>query len=234
MIRLEDVDVVVPATRQGEPDRSILRDVTLELAEHRICVIGANGSGKSTFLRLLNGLRMPTRGRVIVAGHDTASAARKVRSEVAFIFSDPLAQLVMSTPVEDVELSLRQLVGNRARRREMALGLLRDRGIGHVAHQSIYDLSGGERQLVALTSVLAVNPSVLVADEPSTLLDLRNTVMIRRTLADLPQQVIYSTHDMDFAGDVDRVIVFDGGRVVADGPPAEVIGSYVASMRAEA
>lgn len=227
MIQLRDVDVVVPAAAQGQPDRAILRDVTLDLAERRICVIGANGSGKSTFLRLLNGLRMPTRGRVVVAGHDTASQARKVRSQVAFIFSDPLAQLVMSTPVEDVELSLRPLVSGRAARREAAQALLRDRGIGHVAHQSIYDLSGGERQLVALTSVLAVNPSVLVADEPSTLLDLRNTVLIRRVLAGLPQQVIYSTHDLDFAGDADRVLVFDAGRVVADGPPAGAIASYV-------
>ena len=81
MIRLEDVDVVVPATRQGEPDRSILRDVTLELAEHRICVIGANGSGKSTFLRLLNGLRMPTRGRVIVAGRVSGTVRAHSRFE---------------------------------------------------------------------------------------------------------------------------------------------------------
>lgn len=232
MIRLEDVDVVVPATIQGQADRAILEDITLELAERRICVIGANGSGKSTFLRLLNGLRMPTRGRVTVGGHDTASHARKVRSQVAFIFSDPLAQLVMSTPVEDVELSLRSLVRDKVARRRSALDLLHDRGIGHVAHQSIYDLSGGERQLVALTSVLAVNPSVLVADEPSTLLDLRNTVMIRRVLESLPQQVIYSTHDMDFAADADRVLVFEGGRVVADGPPAQTIASYVQMMRA--
>ena len=84
--------------------------------------------------------------------------------------------------------------------------------------------------MVALVSVLAVAPSIVVADEPTTLLDLRNRHLLRTRFSDLPQQLIYSTHDMDFASDADRVIVIDGGRVVADGSPAETIAFYEASM----
>ncbi len=230
MIELLDVDVVVPAIRRGDPDRTLLADVSLTLAEHRICLIGANGSGKSTLLRLLNGLRLPTTGRVTALGFDTASQGRHVRTRVGFIFTDPLAQLVMSTPVEDVELSLRSLVRGRSQRAARAMELLEHRALGHLAHQSIHDLSGGERQLVALTSVLAVEPQVIVADEPTTLLDLRNRLALRATFRDLPQQLIYSTHDMDVARDADRVIVIEAGRIVADGEPGMTIGHYERSM----
>lgn len=230
MIELADVSVTVPASRQGEPDRAILSEVNLELGEHRICVIGANGSGKSTLLRLLNGLRDPSAGEVRVNGRNTVKHPREVRRDVAFIFSDPLAQLVMSTPIEDVELSLRRVFPSRKQRQAEAFELLAARGVGHVAHQSIYDLSGGERQLVALTSVLAVEPSILVADEPTTLLDLRNTALLRRAFAGLEQQLVYSTHDMDFAADAERVICVEQGRIVADGEPHEVIAGYRRAM----
>ncbi len=226
MIQLHDVSVVIPAHRRGAADRTLLADVSLSLREHRICLIGANGSGKSTLLRLLNGLRLPTTGTVTSGGFDTGTHGRQVRTKVGFIFTDPLAQLVMSTPVEDVELSLRSRIKGRSSRTAHALELLDERGLGKLAHQSIHDLSGGERQLVALTSVLAVEPEIIVADEPTTLLDLRNKLALRTTFAALPQQLIYSTHDMDVAADAERVIVIDDGRIVADGEPDAAIGHY--------
>ena len=230
MISVQEASVVVPAHRRGEADRVLLDRISLELTEHRIAVIGANGSGKSTLLRLFNGLRAPTSGRVSVAGKDTVKDAAAVRARVGFVFTDPLAQLLMSTPVEDVALSLRAKVKDRAERARRAQELLDLRGVGHTAHQSIYDLSGGERQLVALTSVLAVEPRIVVADEPTTLLDLRNRGQLREVLAGLPQQVIVSTHDLDFAADAERVIVVDAGRVIADGEPRAAIAAYVAAM----
>ncbi|NLE97174.1 MAG: ABC transporter ATP-binding protein [Propionibacterium sp.] len=230
MITLDDVRVAVPAIRRGDPEKVLLDDVTLDLAEHRIAVVGANGSGKSTLLRLLNGLRTPTHGTVRVHGHDTVADGKRVRALVGFIFTDPLMQLLMSTPVEDIELSLRSVVPGRSGRMARARELLDERGIGHVAHQSIYDLSGGERQLVALTSVLAVEPSIIVADEPTTLLDLRNRSALEGVFARLEQQVIFSTHDLDFARIADRVLVVDGGRVVADDEPAPALAHYVRLM----
>lgn len=230
MIALRDVTVSVPAPTVDAPDRFLLERISLDLGESRIAVIGANGSGKSTLLRLLNGLRVPTSGQVLVDGHDTVKHARQVRARVGFIFTDPLSQLLMSTPVEDVELSLRGRIRDRAARARRAQELLEERGIGGVAHQSVYDLSGGERQLVALTSVLAVEPLVIVADEPTTLLDLRNKLMLRRIFDGLSQQLIFSTHDLDLARDADRVIVIEGGRVLADGQPADAVAAYEDAM----
>lgn len=228
MIHLTGVEVTVPLfTPEGtQSAKTLLHDINLVLAERRIAVIGANGSGKSTLLRLMNGLVAPTAGKVLVDGLDTTRQARQVRRRVGFVFTDPLAQLVMSTPLEDVELSLRRHLKTRSERRQRAQELLDDQGLGHLAHQSIYDLSGGERQLVALTAVLAVAPAVVVADEPTTLLDLRNREAIRRAFARLEQQIIFSTHDLEVAHDADRVLVVDSGRIAFDGPPAAAIAHY--------
>lgn len=232
-IRFEQVGVAVrtpAASGRGSATKTLLAGVHLTLTEPRVAVIGANGSGKSTLLRLVNGLVAPTAGRVEVDGLDVARNPREVRRRVGFVFTDPLSQLVMPTPAEDVELSLRRTHPNRGERRAAALRLLADRGVGHVADASIYDLSGGERQLVALASVLAVEPGILVLDEPTTLLDLRNRLALREVLAGLPQQVLLATHDLDLAAEADRVLVIDGGRVVFDGDPAAAVGHYVSLM----
>lgn len=228
MIELQGVQVTVSVPRAGgRPlQRTLLAEITLRLSERRIAIIGANGSGKSTLLRLLNGLVLPTSGRVLVDGLDTRDHGREVRQRVGFIFTDPLAQLVMATAADDVELSLRRDIPERTERRRRALALLEERGLGNRADQSVYDLSGGERQLVALTSVLASRPLIVVADEPTTLLDLRNRDLIQRALNDVGQQVVLATHDLEMAADADRVLVIDDGQVVADGPPTPAIAAY--------
>lgn len=230
MIRLNDVNVL--AETAAGPGRTILDRVNLELAERRVAVIGANGSGKSTLLRLLNGLILPSSGGVEVDGLDTRTDARAVRRRVGFVFTDPLAQLVMSTPADDIELSLRRILPTRAQRRAHALALLAERGLERLADQSIYSLSGGERQLVALTSVLAAGPAILVADEPTTLLDLRNRNLVRRAFDGLEQQLVYATHDLEHAAQAERVLVVDEGRVFVDGEPQASIAAYRALMGA--
>lgn len=232
MIELRGVRVEVAVPRAGSPAlaRTLLEGVDLVLSEHRIGVIGANGSGKSTLLRLLNGLVLPTTGRVMVDGLDTRSEGREVRRRVGFVFTDPLAQLVMATPADDIELSLRRTINDKAARRQRARDLLAERGLTELADQSVYDLSGGERQLVALTSILASGPATVVADEPTTLLDLRNRELIRDALAGLDQQLILATHDLEMAAGMERVVVVDNGQVVADGPPAASIDAYLGLM----
>jgi biotin transport system ATP-binding protein len=221
----DQVTVAVETDHSPEP-KVLLNDVTLHLEEPRVGVIGANGSGKSTLLRLVNGLVQPSTGSVTVDGDDTVSAVRKVRRNVGFVFTDPLSQLVMPTGREDVELSLRRSVRNGTERRKAAEAALDRLGLLPLADQSIYELSGGERQLMALAAVLAVNPTVLVLDEPSTLLDLRNRELLRRTLAGLDQQIIMSTHDLELALEMDRVLVIDQGQVVFDGGPAAAVAAY--------
>ena len=222
------VAVHLPVAGSAPRTRTILEPTTLELAERRIALIGANGSGKSTLLRLLNGLIHPTTGRVELDGLDTVRDGARVRREVGFVFTDPLSQLVLATPADDIELSLRKRIRDRGQRRTEALRLLAAAGLAELADQSVYDLSGGERQLVALTSVLATEPSVVIADEPTTLLDLRNRNRVRSALAGLDQQLILATHDLDLAGDAERVLVVEAGRVVVDGPPADAIPAYLA------
>lgn len=217
--------VRVAVDGRAEP-KTLLHPLSLTLAERRIGVIGANGSGKSTLLRMINGLVAPSDGTVAVFGSDTVRDVRAVRRRVGFVFTDPLSQLVMPTGREDVELSLRRSVRNAGERRALAEACLARLGMLRLADQSIYELSGGERQLVALAAVLAVDPEVLVLDEPSTLLDLRNRELLRRTLSGLDQQIILSTHDLELALDLDRVMVVDGGKIVFDGGAADAVAHY--------
>ncbi|MBV2363271.1 energy-coupling factor ABC transporter ATP-binding protein [Streptomonospora nanhaiensis] len=214
--------------------RPVLRDITLELAEHRIGIIGANGSGKSTLARTLNGLVVPDSGRVLLDGLDTRRHAREIRRRVGFVFSDPAAQIVMPTVAEDVAIGLRRSGLSGAEIDARVAAVLERHGLaGHRDHPA-HLLSGGQRQMLALASVLVTEPEVLVCDEPTTLLDLRNTAVIEDTLRALPQQVVLLTHHLDSLADFDRVLVMDEGRVVFDGAPADAAAHYTALMRAGA
>lgn len=224
---LADASVSIPPVDpRSTASKTILAPLSLTLTQQRIAVIGANGSGKSTFLRLLNGLVLPTTGTVEVNGRSTHREAVAVRRSVGFVFTDPLSQLVMPTPQEDIELSLRRQKLGKKERREHALAILREYRLEHLAQSSIYELSGGERQLTALATVLAVAPDILVLDEPSTLLDLRNTRLLMERLDTLPQQIILSTHDLSLAATFERVLVMDGGALVFDGEPRQAIATY--------
>ena len=196
--------------------------------------MGANGSGKSTLARLLNGLVLPSSGTVRVDGLDTRDAGPAVRRRVGFVFTDPDAQLVMPTPVEDVALSLRRTVPDARERDELAREALARVGLADHADLPVHALSGGQRQLLALTSVLATQPEVLVCDEPTTLLDLRWRSVVDDLLASLPQQVVLVTHDLDAAVRADRVLVVDDGRLVHDGEPVAAIEAYRNLMRGPA
>ena len=222
-IELQDVSVRFPTT---DGDVLVLDATSLVLTEQRIALVGANGSGKSTLARLVNGLVEPTTGRVTVDDLDVATDGSSVRRRVGFCFTDPSAQLVMPTVVEDVALSLRRQVSDKQERHTAALAVLDRYGLAGLADRSVHSLSGGQRQLLALAGVLATGPSVLVADEPTTLLDLRNTRLVGDLLLGLEQQLLLVTHDLDLVQRCDRALLVEDGRVVADGPPTEVVDHY--------
>lgn len=226
-IELDAVGVSVDAP---EGRRTILEPTSLTVTEQRVGVIGANGSGKSTLARLLNGLVAPTTGRVLVDGRDVAREGSAVRRRVAFCFTDPAAQLVMPTCVEDVELSLRRHEKDGRRRHARALEVLERFGLGQHADVSVHALSGGQKQLLALAGVLATEPDVLVADEPTTLLDLANTRRVADLLFGLRQQLVLVTHDLDHARRCDRVLVVTDGRVSYDGDADAAVDHYVATV----
>ena len=207
-------------------DRMVLRSVSATLTERRIAVIGANGSGKSTFARLLNGLVVPQHGEVTVSGLSTRSDPAAVRRVVGFVFTDPDAQIVMPTVAEDVALGLRRRKLDAAESQRRVFSALSDLGLEIFADHPAHLLSGGEKQLLALCSVLVTEPRVMVCDEPTTLLDRRNTRRVLEILDRLPQQVILVTHDLESVADYDRILVFDGGRMVADGNPRMAVDHY--------
>jgi biotin transport system ATP-binding protein len=223
---LIEVNGVTHAYGVHSAARRVLSDVDVAITEPRVGVIGANGSGKSTFARLLNGLVLPRTGTVTVDGLDTRHDGRAVRRRVGFCFTDPDAQIVMPTVAEDIGFGLRRRglskdeVGARVRDALTAYGLA-----GYADHPA-HLLSGGEKQLLALASVLVTEPSVLVMDEPTTLLDLRNATRIAEIVRGLPQQVLLVTHHLHLLEDFDRVLVFDEGRLVHDDAPASAVGYY--------
>ena len=229
MIEVRGVSHAYPS---GAGERRVIDDVTLTLAEQRVGVVGANGSGKSTFARLLNGLVLPTTGRVSVDGFDTRSQGREVRRRVGFCFTDPDAQIVMPTVAEDVAFGLRRRGLARAEVASRVAAALAAYGLNEHADHPAHLLSGGQKQLLALASVMVTEPSVLVMDEPTTLLDLRNAAMIAQVVATLPQQVVLVTHHLDLVADFDRVLVFDEGRVVCDDLPGVAVAHYRALMAA--
>ena len=223
MIHLDEVAVSV-STPAG--DLALLHPTTLTLDEGRIALIGSNGSGKSTFARLLNGLVEPSSGRVTVNGLDTMRDGPAVRRRVGFVFTDPGAQLVMPTCVEDIALSLRRTIKDKKHRLARSREILAEIDLADKADTSVHTLSGGQKQLLALAGVLATDPDVLVADEPTTLLDLRNTRVIADRLFALRQQLVLVTHDLDLALRCERALVIDDARVAFDGPPAEAVAFY--------
>lgn len=210
----------------GAGMRTVLSGLDLRLEEHRIGVIGANGSGKSTFARLLNGLVVPTSGTVRVDGLDTRKDAKEIRRRVGFCFTDPDAQIVMPTVAEDVAFGLRRRGLTRGEIDErVRAALAAYRLDGHADHPA-HLLSGGQKQLLALTSVMVTEPQVLVLDEPTTLLDLANTRRISAAIEAVPAQVVLVTHDLDLLGRFDRVLVFDRAHLVFDGAPAAAVAHY--------
>ena len=211
-------------------DRLVLAGLSLTLTERRIGVIGANGSGKSTFARLLNGLVVPAEGTVTVDGLDTRTQGREVRRRVGFVFQDPDAQIVHPTVEEDLAFGPHNqgLPGDETARRVEEM-LVRYDLAGHRDHPA-HLLSGGQKQLLAIAGVLVMQPQRIVFDEPTTLLDLANTRRVSSVIEALEQDVVVVTHHLELLDDFDRVLVFDDGRLVADGSPGETVPWYVARV----
>ena len=204
----------------------VLDDINLTLSEQRIGVIGQNGGGKSTLTRLINGLGEPTAGTVTVDGISPSEQGKKVREKVGFVFSDAENQIVMPNVRDDIAFSLRRFKLSKAERTARVDAALERFGLLDFAERSPHTLSGGQKQLLALAAVLVIDPVLIIADEPTTLLDLRNRDRIKREFAQLDQQLIVVTHDLEFLMDFDRVICIDDHKVAADGAPQEVIDFY--------
>lgn len=219
-LRLDGVGV-----RLGEVD--VLHDVHLDLDVRTIAVIGENGSGKSTFARLIGGLVTASAGDVRILGFDPARDAGELRRRTAVVFSNPDAQIIMPTVQEDVAFSLRpEKLGREATSARVEEALDRF-GLTALADRPSHDLSGGQKQLLALCGAFVRRPELVVADEPTAYLDARNARRVAdHLLDDAGHRLVLVTHDLTLAARCDAAVLFAGGTVEAVGEPAEVVGDY--------
>lgn len=232
LLEFHNVSVTVDAASDTDPTatNTILGPIDLTITEPRVGIIGSNGSGKSTLVRLVNGLATPTSGSVHLDGIDVSRNLKQVRKKVGFVFSDAENQIIMPRVHDDVAFSLRRSgLSKEERTARVDAALARFQLASH-ADDSPHTLSGGQKQMLALASVLVLGPELIIADEPTTLLDLRNRTRIAAEFRTLEQQLIVVTHDLDLLRDFDRVIALEDGRIVADGDPADVIADYMVRM----
>lgn len=218
-IQLEQVSV----HRAG---RDILQSITLSLNEARIGIIGPNGAGKSTLVRLLNGLVLPSTGIVQIGELTTAKSAKKIRRNVGFVFQNPANQIIMPLVRDDISFGLKNLGISHTERLRKTDQVMNELGITHLADRESHTLSGGEQQMVALAAVLAMDPQIIIFDEPTTMLDLRNRLRFQKEIAKLSQQAIVVTHDLDLLEDFDRVLVVTDGQISFDGDPRLALEFY--------
>lgn len=228
MIKITNLHYIYDS--QAEP---ALQAIDLEIQEgHYIAVIGPNGCGKTTLIRHLNGLLVPTKGEVLVDGMNTGKSAalRDIRQRVGMVFQNPDNQIVGMTVQEDVSFGPGNLgipSGEIRKRVEHSLDLV---GMTACADRAPHTLSGGEKQLVAIAGVLAMNPSYIVLDEPTSFLDPQGRKRVLGVIKSLNERgitIVHVTHNMNEIVDADRVIVMSGSRILLDAGPSEVFSRFL-------
>lgn len=206
---------------------AVLRGINLSLSERRIAVVGSNGSGKSSFARLLNGLQLPSSGRVCIDGLDTKKDGKQVRKKVGFVFQNPDNQIVLPVVDEDLAFGLKNLKLPQDVIDRKITEILQRYDLLSFRKYPSHHLSGGQKQLIAISGVLAMEPAYVVLDEPTTLLDLRNKRRIAEVIEGLEQTAIVVSHDLDLLRNFDRVIAFENGELVIDDAPCAALARYV-------
>lgn len=210
--------------------QSVFDGLSLDLSQRRIGLVGDNGSGKSTLLRLANGLLRAGRGDVVVNGVRLEGAA--LAAGVGFVFQNPDHQIIFPTVGEEIAFGLTERGVAAAEAQRATEELLARHGCAGWGGRAVHELSEGQKQLVCILAVLATEPSVLLLDEPFASLDLPTRLSLSARLAQLPQQVVMASHDLDLLHDFDRVVWLDRGAVRADASPAEVLPLYRAHAAA--
>jgi biotin transport system ATP-binding protein len=206
---------------------NVYRDLSLELAESRIGLIGDNGAGKSSLFRLICGLDAPSRGEVSVCGHPATDLPP---GTVGMMFQNPDEQILFPTVEEELAFSLSASGTPRREARTRARDFLADRGLSDWTDRAIGSLSQGQRQHVCWLAMVIASPRILLLDEPFASLDLPSQALLQRSIDCAVQQVIVSTHQLGHVRDFGRVIWIDQGRVRADGPGHEVCAAYEADV----
>ncbi len=212
-------------------ERPILSNVTLEISEKRVGLIGCNGSGKTSLLRMIAGLQEPDKGYVKIKGVDVAKDRQQAISTVGLIFQNPDHQIIFPTVEEEIAFGLESQLGDKAEAIRKANEILEAFGRSHWAALGTHMLSQGQRHLVCLMSVLAMKPSVILLDEPYAGLDWPTSSALYQWLEGLDQQIVLITHDLEHLRNFDRIIWLDDGKLAMDGTPETVLTAYVKEMK---
>jgi len=202
-------------------------DLSIERGE-MVALIGQNGSGKTTLLRQLNGLSKPTKGKVTVAGLDTRKTrVSEMAKHIGYLFQNPDHQIFCQTVGEEIEFGMRNIGLHEGEIKERAIETAKLLGLSEKMKTHPFTLSRGERQRTALAGVLAVQPEVLVLDEPTTGQDYRECVKIMDIVTDLNKKgvtVLMVSHDMEVVCDyTERAVMLYDGRVIGDGKTIDVL-----------
>ena len=214
----------------GVAGKAILTGIDLHLTQSRIGIVGRNGSGKTSLLRVMAGLVAPSVGTVAVAGKDPARDRRAMLAQVGILFQNPDHQILFPTVGEELAFGLTQMGQSAKAARVSARAVLANEGRAHWESAATHTLSQGQRQYLCLLAILAMQPATLLLDEPFAALDLPSQMRLRRRLAELGQQIITISHDPEAVADCDRVIWLEGGRVAMDGPARPVLAAFTAEM----
>ena len=207
-------------------DTPALSEVSFEVrAGEYVGIVGPNGGGKSTLVRLLNGLLRPDSGSVRVSGRDPATEPFEVRKHLGVLFQNPENGLVAPFVEDDVAFGLENLGVPREEMRERVAGAIRAVGLEGYEHREPHTLSGGEKQRTALAGLLAVEPEILVLDEPTSMLDAagRREVLGRLEALRSDKTVLHVTHHLEELMDADRILVLNGGELVAEETPERLL-----------
>ena len=204
----------------------VLRELSFEVKPgESVAIIGANGAGKSTILQLLVGLWPKFQGSVNLFGKKLEkNNLPLIRKDLGFVFQDSDNQLFMNTVYDDIAFGPRNLGLSDALVKEKVIQALQEVGAEHLLDRAIYKLSGGEKKLVSLATILAMEPKTILFDEPTIALDPRNRRNFIKILNKLAPTKIIATHDLDMALDAcERTILLANGRIIKDAPTEKIL-----------
>ncbi|WP_316863476.1 ABC transporter ATP-binding protein [uncultured Cohaesibacter sp.] len=210
----------------------IFSNLSVTLTERRIGLIGRNGSGKSTLARLICGLLEPSEGEILTHGADLFKDRKTAMETIGLIFQNPDHQIIFPTVEEEIAFGLENIIGNKKDARRRAKQFLEKFGRADWAERGTYSLSQGQRHLVCLMAVLAMEPKVIILDEPFAGLDWPTTKRLYRWLDALDQQLLMVTHDIEHLESYDRILWLEKGRIVGDGRPEAILPLYRKAMEA--
>ncbi len=207
-----------------------LDDVTLTISSGEFVILaGPNGSGKSTLLKHLNGILSPTKGTILLKDRPVSEDLQRARRMVGMVFQDADSQIVGETVWEDAAFGPQNLSFNKSMVQEKVQTVLETVGLAHLAEKPPYLLSGGEKRRLAIAGVLAMDPQIIVFDEPFSNLDYPGTCQVLHQMIQLQQNghtLIVATHELDRVYRLaDRLIIMHKGRLVKDGAPKTVLAN---------